>query len=163
MVSFKMEGLDKLIELCKLTERETDKICGRAIYPGGGIMYQEALRATQGIRTDALEFRRGGMRSGPTEEQKQGLIESLGVAPIRKKRWGMNVKIGYDGYNNVKTGQWAATGQPNIMIARVVESGTSFMQPQYFMEKAVQTATPSIETAVKAQFEEELVAIWGKK
>lgn len=158
-----MEGLDKLIELCKLTERETDKICGRAIYPGGGIMYQSALRATQGLRVDPVGFRKGGPRWGPTKEQKEGLIESLGVAPIRKKRWGMNVKIGYDGYNNVKTGKWAATGQPNIMIARVIESGTSFMQPQYFMTRAVQNSTPSIETAVKRQFEEELVEIWGKK
>lgn len=162
MVSLKMEGLDKFIDLCDLTVKQTDKLCSRAIYPGGGIMYDYANQATRAIRTDPVGFRKSGMKWGPSKEQRDGLIESLGIAPIRKQRWGMNVKIGYDGYNNIVTERWPQ-GQPNMMIARSVESGTSFMQPQYFMEKAVQRATPAVEKAIEAQFAEELTNIWGAK
>ena len=158
-----MEGLDKFIDLCDLTVKQTDKLCSRAIYPGGGVMYDYAKQATQAIRTDPVGFRKSGMKWGPSKEQKDGLIESLGIAPIRKQKWGLNVKIGYDGYNNVKTGKWAETGQPNILIARVVEGGASFMQPQYFMEKAVARATPAVEKAIDEQFSEELTNIWGAK
>lgn len=162
MVSLKMEGLDKFIDLCDLTVKQTDKLCGRAIYPGGGIMYEYANQATRAIRTDPVGFRKGGMKWGPSKEQRDGLIESLGIAPIRKQRWGMNVKVGYDGYNNIVTERWPQ-GQPNMMIARSVESGTTFMQPQYYMEKAVQRATPAVEKAIEAQFSEELTNIWGAK
>ena len=126
-------------------------------------MYNYALQATKGIRVDPEGFRKGGKRWGPTCEQKDALVESLGIAPIRKQRWGLNVKIGYDGYNNVKTGKWAEKGQPNILIARVVEGGTSFMQPQYFMERAVQAATPAVEKAVEDELLDELGTIWSNK
>lgn len=162
MVSMKMEGLDKFIDLCNLTVKQTDKLCGRSIYPGGGIMYEYANQATRAIRTDPVGFRKGGMKWGPSKEQRDALVESLGIAPIRKQRWGMNVKVGYDGYNNIVTERWPQ-GQPNMMIARSVESGTSFMQPQYFMEKAVQRAAPAVEKAIETQFYEELTNIWGAK
>lgn len=162
MVSLKMEGLDKFIDLCNLTVKQTDKLCSRAIYPGGGVMYNYALQSTRGIRTDPVGFRKGGKKWGPSAEQREALVESLGIAPIRKQRWGMNVKIGYDGYNNIVTERWPQ-GQPNMMIARSVESGTTFMQPQYFMDKAVQRATPVVEKAIEAQFYEELTNIWGAK
>ena len=74
----------------------------------------------------------------------------------------MNVKIGYDGYNNIVTERWPQ-GQPNMMIARAAESGTTFMQAQYFMERAVRSATPAVEKAIEAQFYEELTNIWGAK
>ena len=151
------------MEKCFRTANQTDKLFSRAIYPGGGIMYEYALRATQGIQVEPEGFHRGGRRWGITQEQKNGLVESLGIAPIRKKRWGLNVKIGFDGYNTVKTGQWSNKGQPNILIARVVESGTTFMRPQYFMERAVRAATPAIERAVESEFYDELGTIWGNK
>ena len=161
MPTFEFKGLDEFMQLCNLTVSQTDKILGRSIYPGGGIMYREALAATQSLPVDEQWHK--GMRRGPTAIQKEGLEESLGIAPIRKERWGMNVKIGYDGYNKVKTGQWAGKGQPNMMIARVYESGTSFAYPHHFMDRAVNMARPLVETAIEQQFSEEIVNIWGTK
>lgn len=117
-------------------------------------------KAVYTIRTDTGNYR--ARKVGPSEEQKAALVESLGIAPIRKKQWGMNVKVGYDGYNNIVTERWPQ-GQPNMMIARAVESGTTFMQPQYFMERAVRSATPAVEKAMEEQFSEELLNIWGSK
>lgn len=37
-----------------------------------------------------------------------------------------NVKIGFDGYNNIRSKRWPQ-GQPNQMVARAIESGTSWM------------------------------------
>lgn len=153
------EGLDDVITLCEYTFNMTRKIVGKSIYPGAQIMLREAERATANIITDATHTDK--MRRGPTERQKQGLIESLGVAPIRKDTWGWNVKIGYDGYNDIVTKKYQK-GQPNIMIARSVESGTSFMYPQHFMERAVQRVRQQVEEAIEQQFYEEMKAIWEK-
>lgn len=160
MVSFKCTGIDEFLNICDLTVKQTDKILGRSIYPGGGIMYDAALRTVSAIRTDPA-WRHPGRRLGPTEQQKAGLAESLGIAKIRKERWGLNVKIGFDGYNDIVTKRWPK-GQPNMMVARSVESGTSFMQPQYFMERAVNAATAAVEKAIEEQFYEELGNIWNK-
>lgn len=159
MATISFEGLDDLITLCEITYRQTEKIVGRSIYPGAGVMVKEAERATANIITDATHTDK--MRRGPTEKQKQGLIESLGIARIKHDQWGWNVKIGYDGYNSIVTKKYKK-GQPNIMIARSVESGTSFMYPQYFMRRAVQRAQQQVEGTIEAQFYEEVKAIWEK-
>lgn len=159
MATMTFEGIDDLITLCELTVQRTKKIVGRSIYPGAGIMYQEALRATQNIITDSSHTEK--MRRGPTEAQKQGLIESLGIAPMRTSEWGYNVKIGYDGYNGLPSKK-NAKGQANIVIARSVESGTSFMYPQHFMQRAVERARKRVEDAIENQFYEEVKAIWDK-
>lgn len=159
MATINFEGLDDLITLCEITFRQTKNIVGKSIYPGAAIMLQEAEQATANIITDSSHTK--GMRKGPSEKQKQGLIESLGVAPIRKDDWGYNVKIGYDGYNGLPSKR-SAKGQANILIARSVESGTSFMYPQHFMQRATERARQRVEEAIEKQFYEELEAIWEK-
>ena len=46
----------------------------------------------------------------------------------------MNVKIGFDGYNRVITKKWPL-GQPNQMVARSVESGTTWMKKNPFVKR----------------------------
>lgn len=150
------------MQLCKLTINQTKRILGRTIYPGGGIMYRYAMQATQSLPVERKGFKHSGRRTGITQEQKDGLIESLGIAPINDKRWGFNVKIGFDGYNKrCVTKRWPQ-GQPNMMVARSINGGTSFLQPTYFMDKAVQRAIGEVTHAMEMQFDEELYEIWSK-
>ena len=159
MATISFEGLDNVITLCEMTYRQTSKIVGKSIYPGAKVMLTAAEKATASIITDSTHTSK--MRVGPTEQQKQGLIESLGVAPIRRDDWGWNVKIGYDGYNGIVTKKYKK-GQPNIMIARSVESGTSFMYPQHFMERAVESTRKQVEETIENAFYEEIKSIWDR-
>lgn len=161
MVSIRFNGLDQYTQLCKLTIKQTDRLLGRTIYPGGGVMYRYALQATQALPVEPEGFKHSGRRIGISRKQKEALIESLGIAPIRKEQWGMNVKIGFDGYNDIKTKRWP-NGQPNMMVARSVNGGTTFLQPTYFMDKAVQRAIGEVTHAMEVQFNEELFDIWNK-
>lgn len=161
MVSIQFNGLDQFTQLCKLTVKETDKILGRTIFPGGGTMYRYALQATQALPVEPEGFKHSGRRIGISQAQKDGLIESLGIACIRKDKYGMNVKIGFDGYNSIKTKRWPK-GQPNMMVARSVNGGTSFLRPTYFMDKAVNRAIGEVTRVMEIQFGEEMYEIWNK-
>lgn len=66
-------------------------------------------------------------RTSINQKQKNGLIDSYGCAPPRYDGTFLNVKVGFDGYNDIKTKRWPQ-GQPNVVIARSLESGTSFMK-----------------------------------
>ena len=70
-------------------------------------------------------------------EDREGLADSLGIASMQDDGTGyLNVKIGFDGYNGIKTQRWP-NGQPNQMVARSVESGTTWMKKNPFVRKAV--------------------------
>lgn len=165
MASFKCEGMEEFIETCIFTERSLDGIIGRSIYPGAEIMGDAIKAATAGIPVDDTLFRfsaqYGRLRRGITSRQKKALIDSMGIAEIKKNWFGYNVKIGWDGYNDIVTERWE-NGQPNAMIARSLNSGTSFLQKYPFVDVTVNAyANPTVQ-AIKEQFDKELDKIWNK-
>lgn len=165
MASFKCEGMEEFIETCIFTERSLDGIVGRSIYPGAKIMGDAIKAATAGIPVDDTLFRfsaqYGRLRRGITSRQKKALIDSMGIAEIKKNWFGYNVKIGWDGYNDIVTERWK-DGQPNAMIARSLNSGTSFLQKYPFVDVTVNAyANPTVQ-AISEQFDKELDKIWNK-
>lgn len=65
-----------------------------------------------------------------------------------------NVKLGFDGYNEVKTRKYPK-GQPNQLIARVTESGSPYMDKTPFMRMAVNaTRKPALAEMQKVIDEE---------
>ena len=98
---------------------------------------------------------------GPNSYQKEGLRQSIGIASLRNDGGFWNVKIGFDGYNGLKTKTWPQ-GQPNAMVARSVESGTSWMQKQPFMRKAEQSSRSACEKAMSEAVDKEIQKIIGE-
>lgn len=95
-----------------------------------------------------------------TEKQKQGLIESMGLAPMRNDNGYINTKLGFDGYNKVITKSWPK-GQPNAMIARVLESGSSAMDKQPFIRPAVSAKKNEAEKIMQETLDKEIKKITG--
>lgn len=93
-----------------------------------------------------------------TEEQREGLIESMGLAPMRDDRGYVNTKLGFDGYNSIKTRRWPK-GQPNVLIARVLESGSSAMEKQPFIRPAVTAKKNEAEKAMKNYLDQEIAKL----
>ena len=147
MAKFHFEGVDKLVQQYERLEKDSEKIIGEAIYKGAGVVMRQVENAVQVISTDDRFGTQENPVSGPTTIQKIGLQYALGIAKMRNDNGFRNVKIGFDGYNNVKTKRWP-NGQPNMMVARSIESGTSWMQKQPFMRKAEQAARGPCEQAM---------------
>lgn len=149
MAKFQFEGVDKLVAQYQKLEKDTDKIIGEAIYHGAGVVMKSVKSAVENIETDDHFGTSTNPTSGPSTLQKLGLIYGLGIAKMRNDNGFKNVKIGFDGYNRIKTKTWPQ-GQPNSMVARSIESGTSWMRKQPFMRKAeAEARKPCEETMSK--------------
>lgn len=160
MATFKFEGVDELIAEYQKLEKNTEEMIGKAIYQGAGVVFKSVQQAVESINTDdSHEYGTSdNPKNGPTSIQKEGLKHSLGIAKMRNDGGFRNVKIGFDGYNYVKTKTWPK-GQPNAMVARSIESGTSWMSKQPFMRKAETSAKGRCEQVMADTINKELTKI----
>ena len=140
MAKITFKGLEEYeLRLSRLSQG-AEEIAGKAIYAGAAIV-ADAVRANI-QRLDARPDREGLVayqkKEPPplTQSQKQGLLDGFGVSSLQDDRGYLNVKLGFDGYNIVKTKKHPQ-GQPNVLIARVTESGSSYRQKTPFMRTAV--------------------------
>lgn len=158
MPTFKVEGMDDFIDLCIKTDRTLTSVIGKSIYPAGEHMGNAVKTALRGVRTDDYKDH-SIMKVGPTKKQLDALIESFGIAKMHAGNNGYNVKIGFDGYNDVVTKKYPK-GQPNAMIARSVNKGTSFMVAQPFMDRTVRAEESKTVDIIKENFEKQMERIW---
>lgn len=158
MGTFKFKGVDKLIGQFNKLADNSEAMIGKAIYNGAAVTMAEVTRGIDKIKTDDRYVPEGEMKTGPSTYQKIGLQRSVGISKMRKDGDFYNVKIGFDGYNGMKTKAWPQ-GQPNSMIARSVESGTSFMQKQAFMRNSERRAKKKCEAAMAETIDKEIQRI----
>lgn len=154
---FKFKGIEEYaLKLSKLGD-QTEEIAGKAIYAGAKIVADEVRKNIEGLPT--VDFRAHGTSDHPldgiTDLQKKGLEEGFGVSTMQEDSGYYNVKVGFDGYNAVKTKQYPQ-GQPNVMIARSVEGGTYFRRPHPFVAPAVRASKKAAEAKMKQVVEEEI-------
>ena len=130
-------GQDYIMKLSKLEAELKDQVLGAAIYGAAGIVADEIRKTLDQVPTDERFGTSDSPTSGPKKRQREGLAHSLGIASMQDDGTGyLHVKIGFDGYNDIRTKRWP-TGQPNQMVARSVESGTTWMKKNPFVRKAV--------------------------
>lgn len=158
MATLKLEGLDEYERmLSRLAESDTIRaVCGATIYAGADVMADtirkgiEALPVVPANKTGTPDNKLEGI----TSLQKSGLLDSFGITPMQHKDGYYEVKLGFDGYNDVRT-KAHPNGQPNSLIARSVNSGTSFRQKIPFIDRAVRSAKKETETAMVAACDDE--------
>lgn len=131
-----------------------DAIAKSAVYDAAAIV-AKSIEAEIANLPRADEYERGSAQNpidGITDSQRAGLIDGLGIARMEDDGQTINTKIGFDGYNATKTKKYPS-GQPNAMIARSVESGTSFRRKNRFIKRAVDRARPAAEKAIADRFD----------
>ena len=162
MAKISFKGLEKYeLRLSKLADRkEVERIAGRAIYEGASIMADEikkgidALPVITGYGTENRP-----LPGGVTAVQKAGLIDGLGIAPMQNYGGFLNVKIGFDGYNRTKTEKYPQ-GQPNQLVARGVERGTSWKQSHPVIKPAVSRVRKQVDKKMAEVIDEESDKLW---
>jgi hypothetical protein len=126
---------------------------GEAIYEGAAIVADEVKKGIESIPIDDRYAAGGTMLHGITQEQKQGLLDGFGIASMQNENGYLHVKLGFNGYNSMRTKNFP-NGQPNSMIARSVNSGSSFRQRIPFVDNAVNSAKSRAEEKMKQKLDE---------
>lgn len=155
MAKLKFKGIDEYVAQLQKLENLSNESIGRAVYAGAAVVADAVKDAIRALPTDERTVKDGDMLQGISRLQKAGLIDGFGIAPLRNENGYMHVKLGFDGYNSVKTKSYPQ-GQPNSVIARSVNSGTSFRQKIPFMDQAVRNNKDKCEQTMQEAFDKEL-------
>lgn len=154
MATVKIQGFENYERILQNLQEESESIIKSGIYEGAKVIADAVRTQIVGIRTEGPSEYETKRR----EIQKKGLQESLGISSMRNDRGFINVKIGFDGYNDLKSKRWPQ-GQPNAMIARIFESGTSFSSKQPFFKKALNQSKRMASEKMKMTIDERIHAI----
>lgn len=138
-ITFK-KGDEYLLKLSKLANESIKEVCGPAIYDAAGLVADSIMEEFRNVPTDERFGTEGTPTLGPKKIQKKALYECYGITKLEENANGfLNVKIGWDGYSGITTKKWPK-GQPNQLIARAIESGTSYMVKHPFVKQGVAKA-----------------------
>ena len=156
MAKITFKGLEEYELRLSRMGKETTRIAGAAIYEGAAIVADEIKKGIRGLPVvTGYGTETNPLPGGVTSAQKQGLLDGLGIAPMQDDRGYLNVKIGFDGYNRTKTEKYP-NGQPNQLVARGVESGTSWKQKKPFVRPAVNASRKQAEAKMAEVLDAEI-------
>lgn len=161
MARIKFQGLEEYEKLLSKisSPTATREIAGAAIYAGAEVVADAIKKSIEALPVVEDDLQRHGsarhMLTTITKKQKDGLLEGFGITQMREESGYYNVKLGFDGYNKVKTKQYPA-GQPNALIARSINSGTSFRAKTQFVDLATKESKPQAEKAMAKAFDKKL-------
>lgn len=159
MAKFQFNGMKEYAEYLQRIGANTKEICGAGVYAMAEVVTDKIRANLDALPTvdesEALAAYREQRKTSLTSAQKKGLQEGLGVSPMENDNGYWNVKAGFDGYNKVKTRKYP-NGQPNVMIARATESGSSVREKTPFVRTAVAAATKPAIQAGQATIDEKI-------
>lgn len=145
MARFTSKGLREYERYIENIGKSTPEIIGKGVYAMADVI-TNSIRAeidsmpSEADRKGLAAYQKKPKEQAPlTESQKKGLQEGLGIAKMQNDNGFLHVKVGFDGYNSIKTKKYP-NGQPNAMIARALNSGTSFRPKTAFVDIAVRNA-----------------------
>lgn len=159
MAKITFPGLNDYELMISKLSKGVDDIAGKAIYAGAGIVadaIKENIKALPIVR--GYGTTENPLPGGVTAPQKAGLIDGMGISPMQNDAGYLNVKIGFDGYNATKTEEYPQ-GQPNQLVARGVESGTSWKQKKPFIRPAINASKSRAEAEMARILDQEIEKI----
>lgn len=148
------KGLDEYIASLERMGKLTGTMCGRATYQGAKIVADRVRKNIEAL--PEREITKGVQAKGVTKTQKQGLLDGFGISKSRNDDGFIHVKLGFQGYNEKTTPSYPK-GQPNSMIARIVESGNSYHTKTPFIAPAVRATKEQAENKMKTIIEKEII------
>lgn len=140
---------------------ESEGLIEKAVYEGAAVVADQMRTNMNSLPTIKGQ---GGMPpmgtsedpiEGLTGQQKKDLMDGFGLAPIRNDNDYVHTKAGFDGYGSMPTKKYPK-GLPNQLLARAVESGTSFRKKTPFVRKAVTASKKKAVETMQKVIDDEL-------
>lgn len=126
----------------------SETIAKKALFEAADVVADKIRANIERLPEENFRYLHGDdMFNGVPPTQKQDLLDSFGITPMQVDAFGMlSVKIGFDGYGRFPTKTYPK-GLPNQLLARSIESGSSWRKKHPFVRPAV-TATKKEALAV---------------
>lgn len=159
MAKMQIKGVEEYALKLSTFGTKINHIAGKSIYGAADIVANEIKARINSLdaqhdRYNMVAYKRKE-KNKLTIAQKRGLIESFGITQMDRDSKGYyNVKLGFDGYNDVRTKKYKK-GQPNQLIARTLESGSSYMDPYPFVRPAVNATRKAAKGKMQQVIDEE--------
>ena len=153
-----IRGFDELeLQLSKLADPEISK---EVVQAGAQPIADQIRKNLEALPEDKFRYlNKGEVFTGVPKQQKQDLLDSLGITPPDIDFDGnTNIKIGFDGYGKIPTKKYPK-GVPNRLLARAVESGSSVRKKTPFIRKAVNKAKKLAEAEMQKKLNEHIEII----
>ena len=153
-----IRGFDELeLQLSKLADPELAK---DVVMAGAQPVADEIRKNIETLPEDKFRYlNKGEVFTGVPKQQKQDLLDSLGITPPDIDFNGnTNTKIGFDGYGKIPTKKYPK-GVPNQLLARAVESGSSVRKKTPFIRKAVNKSKKLAEAEMQKKLDEKIEII----
>lgn len=162
MARMTFNGLTEYLEKLQRVGRNTDEVIGKVVYEMAGIVADEVKSNINALPTEpdteAIKAWSEKKKAPITVSEKKGLIDGFGITPMQTENGYYHVKLGFDGYNKTKTKKYPQ-GQPNVMIARSIESGSSVRDKHPFVRPAVNAARKKAEQRAQVIIDSEINAL----
>lgn len=163
MAKIEFKGIDEYAKQLAKLGQHSKGIIKAAVFEGADEVADAVRRSTSGVPTvsdlDAIiDWRKSSAADGLTAAQKQGLLDGLGLTDMRDEGGYIFTKLGFTGYNDVKTHAFP-NGQPNSLIARSLESGSSARKKHPFVRPAVNSSKARAEQRMGNKIDEMLKKI----
>lgn len=158
MAKIGFKGIDEYAKRLGILWKEERGILEEAVYKGAEVVADEIKKGLQSIPTDEGIGTPENPITGVSKRQKADLINGFGLAPIENTDGYVNTKAGFDGYGSIKTKKYPK-GQPITMLARSIESGTSFRNKTPVIRQATNRARKKAQGAMDQVVQEKIEGI----
>lgn len=154
MAKCKMIGLEAAFSEFGVIAKDSEGIAKMCVYDGAEIVADAVRRNIQNLpERDPKEHK--AKPRGATKEEKEAMLKGLGVATHRTTSGTVNTSIGFDGYDGHPTPKYP-NGHAISMIARTIESGSSWLNKTPFLKPAFNSSKAAAEEAMAARFDKEI-------
>ena len=164
MAKIEMHGMEAYLSELRRVGEATKPVCKAAVYAGAKVVADAIKQEIRGLdRVTDAEAMAAWHEKRPVKisvSQKIGLVNSMGITPMDDKYGVISAKVGFDGYNDVKTESWPQ-GQPNQLIARACESGSSAMLKQPFVRPVIKSVQGAALTEMEIAADKKMKEILG--
>lgn len=157
MARFEFKGIENYLNDLNTLSDKGEGLCKRAVYDGAAVMAKAVQAEIQGLSVTDRNPPKGEPLTVLSYE-RDGLLEGLGIAKIRNDNGYISTKVGFDGYNRLRSKKYP-NGHPNQMIARSIESGSSVRVKNPFISRAVRAAKARAEAAMAERFNQDIEQI----
>lgn len=137
-----------------LISKSNDAI-NKALYEGAGIVADEVRKNLNALPTEKWHHVENGEKIKLSSRDKTEMADHFGIARYSVEAGVHQTHIGFSGYTQMKTKKYP-NGIPIQMLARSIESGTSFRQRQPFVRSAVYKVRMQVAEAMAKKFAEAL-------
>lgn len=154
MPSMKSEGLSEFVDQLQKLADGSLGLAKRCAFDGARVLADALSEAAEALPLDENPFtpRRDPLRV-ITEEDRDDLVESLGVSRISQEGLSVSVSVSFDGYIR-RTEEKYPNGVPAALIARSIEGGSSVRAARPFVRTAARKAADSVLAAMQRTMDE---------